>query len=72
LKQGDVLSPLLFNFAVENAITQFQANQEVFKTNGTHHLLINAHDVKLLGKNICFMKENTVTLSVSDKETGRD
>jgi len=26
LKQGDVLSPLVFNFAVECAITRFQVN----------------------------------------------
>jgi len=59
LKQGDVLSPLLFNFAVENAITEFQAHQEGFKTNGKHHLLIYARDVNLVGKNICYIKKNT-------------
>ena len=70
LKQGDVLSPLLFNFAVESAVREFQANQEVFKTNGTHYLLINAHDFNLPGKNVCHMKENTATSPVTDKDTG--
>jgi hypothetical protein len=70
LKQGDVLSPLLLNFAIENAIREFQANQEAFKTNGTYHLLINAHDVDLLGKNVCYVKENTADLLVIGKETG--
>jgi hypothetical protein len=28
LKQGDALSPLFFNFALEYAIRKFQANQE--------------------------------------------
>ena len=36
LKQGNVLSPLLFNFAVEYAIRKVQVNQESWKLNGTH------------------------------------
>jgi hypothetical protein len=36
LKQGDSLSPLLFNFAVEYAIRKVQENQVGMKINGTH------------------------------------
>ena len=36
LKQGDALSPLRFNFALEFAIKRVQVNQYGLKLNGTH------------------------------------
>ena len=36
LKQGDALSPLLFNFVLEYTIRRVQVNQDGLKLNGTH------------------------------------
>ena len=38
LKQGDALSSMIFNFALEFAIRSVQVNQDGLKLNGTHQL----------------------------------
>jgi hypothetical protein len=59
LKQGDVLSSLFFNFALEYAISKAQENQVGLKLNGTHQLLAYAYDMNLLEDNIDTINRNT-------------
>jgi len=58
LKQGDALSPMLFNIALEYAIRRVQENQDGLKLNGTHQLQAYADDVNILGGSILILKEN--------------
>ena len=57
LKQGDALSPVLFNFALEYAFRMVQVNQDGLKLNGTHQFLAYADDVNILGGSIHTLKK---------------
>jgi hypothetical protein len=66
----DALSPLLFNFALGYIIRKVQENLVGLKLNGTHQLLVHAHDINILGDDIDTIENNTETLSDSSKEVG--
>ena len=67
LKQGDALSSLLFNFALDYDIIRVQVNQDGLKLNGTYQFLFYADDVNIVGGGV---KENAEALVVASKETG--
>ena len=70
LKQGDALSPMLFNFALNYAIRRVQVNQDGLKLNGTHQLLAYADDVNILAGSIHTVKENAEALVAATREIG--
>jgi len=68
VKQGDGLSPLLFNFALECTIRRVQVNQDGLKLNGTHQLLVYVDNVNMVGGSIHTVNENAEALVVASKE----
>ena len=70
MKQGDALSPLLFNFALDYAIKGVQVNLDGLKLNGTHQRLFYADNVNILGRSVHTIKKNTEALVVTRKKTG--
>jgi hypothetical protein len=71
-KLGDVVSPLIFNFALEYAIRRIHVNQEDLKVNGTNQLLVCADDLNILGRSIHTIKKNTEALLIASKEISQE
>ena len=70
LKQGDALSPLLFNFALEFAIRRVQENQDGFKLNGTHQFLVYTDGVNILDWRVHSKKNYNQALVIAGKKNG--
>jgi hypothetical protein len=64
LKQGDALSPLLFNFALECAIRRVQVIQDGVK------IMVHISFWLMVGGSVHTIMENTEVLVAASKETG--
>ena len=64
LKQGDALSPLLFNYAAEYAMRRVQVNQDGLQVNGTNQFLVYANGVNILGGCVHSIKETLIVASI--------
>jgi hypothetical protein len=70
LKQGNCLLPLIFKFALEYALMRVQVNQDGFKLNGTHQLLVYANDANTLGGIVHTITKKIENLVVASKDIG--
>jgi hypothetical protein len=70
LKQGDTLSPSLFNCVLEYTIRSFQDILERRKFRGRHQLLAYPDDVDTVGENIDTVKTKTEAYLDASKLVG--
>ena len=68
LKEGDALSLMLLNFALEYAIRRVQVNRDRLKLNGTHKFLAYAEDVNILGGSIHTLTDNAEALVAATRK----
>jgi hypothetical protein len=70
LKQGDALSQILFNFALECAIRNIRVNQEGLKLKSTYKLLVYVDNFHILGGSVHTIKINIEISVVASYEIG--
>jgi len=70
LKQGDALSPSLFNFALGYVIRRVQVNQGGLKFSGALQILVYADVVNILSGSVHTVQKNTEASLVGSKRTG--
>ena len=70
LKQGDALSPLLFNFALEYAILKIKEDKKGLALNVLNQLFVYADDVDLIGDDIDALQSNSEVLVEACDEIG--
>ena len=70
LKQGDALSPLLFNFALEYAIRRVQENRIGLDMKEKYQLRVYADDVNMSRENLQTIRENTEIFIKANKGFG--
>lgn len=68
-KQGDALSALVFDFALEYANTKAQKNRQGLELKMTHQLLVCADYVVLVCENISTIKKNMEVLLYASNVT---
>jgi hypothetical protein len=70
LKQGDALSPLVFNFVLQYTNWKVKENREGLELNVSHQLLVYADDINLLDDSINTIKENKGILLEASRYIG--
>jgi hypothetical protein len=70
LKQGDALSPLILNFALDYAIKKVQEIEIGLELNVTYQLLIYANYDNLLDNSVNTIKEDSETLLEASRDIG--
>jgi len=70
VRQGDGLSPILFNLALETALQQVKKSDVGIKIGKTINILAFADDVVIMAENIQDLKELTKTLIEETKKVG--
>jgi hypothetical protein len=62
----DALSTLLFNFDLAYVIRRVQVNQDGFKLNGEHQLVVYADDIYVWSKSIHTKKQKLSSLQYAE------